>query len=171
MYRQLKQRGMTLLEVMIAMVIFSIGMLGLAALQVAGISETGNSEKRTQATLIANDMIERIRANPTGDYSNGTINYSSITALTCSTPPNPYCEDAGTNSSGTCTAQQMAVFDASLVACQTIGRLPSAGLRVDCTDANGTNAACTSPYRTVRVNWVANSKINPNKNLNITFRP
>jgi len=64
-----KQTGFTLLEVMIALVIFSIGLLGLAGMQAAGVRNNQISYTRTVATQLAYDMADRIRNNPTVDYS------------------------------------------------------------------------------------------------------
>ncbi len=163
--------GATLLEVMIALMVFSIGMLGLAALQVTGLRETGNAEKRSQATLIANDIIERMRSNITattaGDYA--TVNYGTIN---CNATPAPFCEDSSLTSASACTPTQMATFDAALVYCQAKNRLPTGSLGVTCTDAAGVLAACTSAYRTVTLTWVNNTEFgNANKTMSLTFRP
>jgi len=60
------QHGFTLLEVLIALLILSIGLLGLAALQTVGLRSNQMATMRTQATLIAYDITDRMRANPTG---------------------------------------------------------------------------------------------------------
>ncbi len=62
--RPARGRGFSLLETLIALVVFSLGILGLAALQ--GLSKKTNFEaiERTQAAFLANDIIERMRANP-----------------------------------------------------------------------------------------------------------
>ena len=62
----LKQRGFTLLEVMIALLIFSIGLLGLAGLQAGGLRSNNQAQLRTIAVIQAYDMADRIRANPRG---------------------------------------------------------------------------------------------------------
>lgn len=88
-----KHNGFTLLEVMIAMVIFSIGLLGLAGMQSAGIRNNQVSYARTIATQLAYDMADRIRNNP-------GVNYAA-------TAPN-----GGTNCLLTaCNAATMAAFD------------------------------------------------------------
>lgn len=92
-----RSRGMTLIEVLIAIVIFAIGLLGIAALQVAGLRYTKGSQTRAVAVLQAENMIDRMRANPTGvaddDYD------SPIDAQTVD------CDDA------TCTPAELAAFD------------------------------------------------------------
>lgn len=93
------QNGFTLLEVMIALVIFSIGLLGLAGLQSAGMRNNQISYSRTYATQLAYDLADRIRNN---NPDTAVIDYSTIA------PNNiPNCL---TNVAG-CTAAQMAAFD------------------------------------------------------------
>jgi type IV pilus assembly protein PilV len=57
-------RGFTLLEILIAMVVLSIGMLGVAALQGVGLRSNHGAYLTSQASLLAYDMADRIRANP-----------------------------------------------------------------------------------------------------------
>jgi type IV pilus assembly protein PilV len=95
MMKTLKQQSaFTLLEVMIALVIFSIGMLGLAGLQSAGLRSNQISYSRTIATQLLYDMSDRIRNNPGVDYA--------------TTAPS-----GGTNcvTGAVCTPAQMAAFD------------------------------------------------------------
>ena len=56
-------KGFTLLEVLITVVIFSIGLLALAGLQVKGLQLAADSASKTTATLLANDIADRMRAN------------------------------------------------------------------------------------------------------------
>jgi type IV pilus assembly protein PilV len=68
-------RGFTLVEVMVALIIFSIGLLGLAGLQANAISGNSQSYYRTQANFFAYDILDRMRANRdsalNGDYDIG----------------------------------------------------------------------------------------------------
>jgi type IV pilus assembly protein PilV len=59
-----RQQGFTLLEVLIALVILSIGLLGIAALQGVGLRSSQGAYLTSQAGLLAYDMADRIRANP-----------------------------------------------------------------------------------------------------------
>ena len=93
------QSGFTLLEVMIALVIFSIGLLGLAGLQAGGLRSNTQAQLRTIATIQAYDMADRIRANPRG-VEDGNYN-----AMDDSTPTAEDCINA------TCTAAEMATYD------------------------------------------------------------
>ena len=51
------QSGVMLLEVLIALLIFALGVLGLVGLQANAIKQSGQSQYRTDATLLANDLI------------------------------------------------------------------------------------------------------------------
>ncbi len=57
--------GFTLLEVLIALLILSIGLLGLAALQANSLKINHGALLRTQATFLTYDMMDRLRANRT----------------------------------------------------------------------------------------------------------
>ncbi len=59
----LSQRGFTLLEVMIAVFVLAIGLLGMAHLQITSLKHNQSAEYRTQAALFAADMLDRMRAN------------------------------------------------------------------------------------------------------------
>lgn len=60
-----------MIEVLIALVVTSIGLLGLAALQVTSLKVNHSAYLRTQATELAHDMADRMRANPTAATSGG----------------------------------------------------------------------------------------------------
>ncbi len=65
-------RGMTLLEVLIAVLVSCIGLLGLAGLQTASVRFNASAYYRSQATSLAYDLADRMRANREaaldGDY-------------------------------------------------------------------------------------------------------
>ena len=81
------QAGMTLIEVLVAMLILSTGFLGAAAVQVSALKYTSSAHMKTQASFIAYDMMDRIRANAGADYSvaaldqiQGSLGVSSVLA-------------------------------------------------------------------------------------------
>ena len=57
------QKGFGLIEILIALLILAIGLLGMASLQTTSLQQTTGSQARTQAIFLAEDMVERIRAN------------------------------------------------------------------------------------------------------------
>jgi type IV pilus assembly protein PilV len=60
--RRPAQAGATMIEVLVAILIFSFGMLGLAGLQVKTMAYTQSSLMRSQATALADDVLDRMRA-------------------------------------------------------------------------------------------------------------
>lgn len=61
-----KQRGYTLIEVLVAMLVFSLGLLGMAGLQIEGLKQNQNAYVRSQALIAAGDIADRMRSNVTG---------------------------------------------------------------------------------------------------------
>ena len=57
------QRGLTLIESMVALLVISIGLLGIAALQITAMNQNTSSLNHSQAVWIAYNMSDRIRAN------------------------------------------------------------------------------------------------------------
>lgn len=94
-----RQGGSSLLEVLVALLVLSIGLLGLAALQTTGLKFNQQSYQRTQGTLLAYEILDRIRSNPVG-----IANYDNVT-LASGPPGHSNCL------STLCTAAQIAVYD------------------------------------------------------------
>jgi type IV pilus assembly protein PilV len=85
-----RQSGFTLLEVLIALVVLAVGLLGLAGLQTFGLRYSHESYERTQANLLMYDVLDRMRANPATALTDGyNMTLSSTdtapTATACST--------------------------------------------------------------------------------------
>lgn len=57
------QRGVTMVEALVALVVLSVGMLGIAGLYVSSLRAERTAQLRTYAIALVNDMIDRIRAN------------------------------------------------------------------------------------------------------------
>lgn len=69
-----KNTGFTLIEVLIAMLVLAVGLLGLAGLQATSLKNNQSAYNRSQATQLAYIMADRMRANVAGKatYINGT---------------------------------------------------------------------------------------------------
>lgn len=67
--------GFSLVEVLVALVVIGVGMLGMAGLYVNTLRSNGTAISRTEAVNLAADLAERIRANPLGQ-----ANYQPATA-------------------------------------------------------------------------------------------
>ena len=98
-----KVRGVSLVEAMVAMLVLSIGMLGIAALYVESLRSGRSALARTQAIMLVTDMADRIRANASAVNSYAK---AANTAGTLSTACN-----GGT---GTCTPANMAANDVAI---------------------------------------------------------
>jgi type IV pilus assembly protein PilV len=71
-----RQGGLSMIEVLVAIVIISLGLLGMAGLQASGLRTSQSAFYRAQAAQFANDMAERMRAN-LGDARNYTLALSA----------------------------------------------------------------------------------------------
>ena len=93
------QRGVTLVEAMIALLVISIGLLGIASLQLTAMNQNTSALNHSQAVWIAYNMSDRIRANITQ-----FANYDGIRT------DNSYAQDCVGNP---CSTAQMVTADAA----------------------------------------------------------
>jgi len=116
--------GFSLIEVLVALLVLSIGLLGIAMLQIQGVRFNYGSYSRSQAVLLANDFAERMYANRPGvdallyaPYaSDGSI--TGTTAVACGTPPAQICSvQSDEDTPDVCTVAQMAAYDRFVAAC------------------------------------------------------
>lgn len=119
-----KSRGFTLVEVLVAVLVLAIGLLGLAGLQVTGLRNNQSAYYRSQATQLAYDMADRMRANPAGTKNGAYNNPAAAQTAACLTI-------AG------CPAAQMAGNDAFEWNAILANQLPS-GTGVVCIDGTPT---------------------------------
>jgi type IV pilus assembly protein PilV len=100
-----RERGFSLLEVMIALLVLSFGLLGIAGLQTFSLQFNHQSYERTQATLLISEIFDRIMANPTAARAG---NYDSVPLGSPSTSYTGYGTCATT---GCATTSQLATYD------------------------------------------------------------
>jgi type IV pilus assembly protein PilV len=102
------QTGSTLIEVLIALLIFTVGLQGIASMQYQSVKDNFDSSQRSYGVWAAQELINRIRANPDA-RSAGNYN---INANPCdgSIPPT-YCADRKASGAAICMPAQMATFD------------------------------------------------------------
>lgn len=67
--RPFMQRGFSLLEVLISIVVLSIGLLGMAGLQANALRNTQSSLQRTQVSMLGHLIFDAMRANRLVEYS------------------------------------------------------------------------------------------------------
>jgi len=104
------QGGASLIEVLVSVVIASIGLLALAGVNAASVRYTKMSQYRAVATQLANDMGERMRANKTG-FSNADYNYAVKFADQTTKASLPSGNDLCNTAALSCTPAQIAALD------------------------------------------------------------
>jgi len=143
-----RNRGFTLLEVLIALLIFTLGLLGMAGLLVVSVRVNHGAYLRTQASFLAQSMADRMRANTprvwTNDYS---ASYPTADTNPC----------AGTTA---CSRANIAIRDKSFWSLQLQDQLPNATASINCTPGAGVisaaDAANGAPYTglcNMIINW------------------
>lgn len=81
------QQGSSLIEILIALLVLSIGLVGLARFQNTVLQGNHSAYLRSQTTILLYDIADRMRANRSAALS-GAYNISSLTGATCDyTPP------------------------------------------------------------------------------------
>lgn len=80
-------KGFTLIEVLIAMVVLAFGLLGLAAMQTSGLKNNLSAYQRSQATQLAYDMADRMRVN-VADANEASGKYATAAITTSHTQAN-----------------------------------------------------------------------------------
>ena len=160
-----KMAGFTLLEVLIALLILSIGLLGFAAIQMSALNATEEGYLRSQATAIAESSAARMKANRVYLLQGATNEYNSEAAsgtfdLWCDMelmagpgdlPPMPAC--AGTDG---CLDDQLAQLDKNQICAQMLDSgMPAGRMGVICTDRDGADAdnCSTGSRMTILVGW------------------
>lgn len=91
----ISNRGFTLMEVLVALAVLSIGLLGMAGMQLFSLTSNYDAYLRTQATYFAYDLIDKVRANRaetlTGGYDSalssipGSFTNCQLPSANCST--------------------------------------------------------------------------------------
>ena len=126
-----REQGFSLIEVLIALVIMSVGMLGIAGLFVLSMQAGRTSLFRHNAVLLAGDVADRIRANPRAG-----IDYTGFGA------------DSGCVATGIdCNEAAIASHDIFLWNQQAIDSLPNGDVTILF------NGAIVPPTYTIGVNW------------------
>jgi type IV pilus assembly protein PilV len=144
---RLGQLGFTLVETMVAMVVLSVGMLGIAGLYATTLRSSGGAIYRMQAVSLATDLADRIRAN-----RNAILAYAGAAA-----DNNCY----GAAAVADCTPAQMAANDL-FVWQQQLNRVLPGGIGLVAVVVPG--GAVPNTY-TIQINWVEQGGLAQNYSL------
>ncbi|MBO9662412.1 type IV pilus modification protein PilV [Dokdonella sp.] len=114
-----RSRGFTLLEVLIAVLVFSLGLLGVAGLMVLSVRANHSAYLRTQASFLAESMADRIRGSVgrTKDY-NGDYPTSGAGAGGCKVAP--------------CSPDELVTRDQEVWSKQLTDFLPNSTASINC---------------------------------------
>ena len=132
-------RGFTLLEILVALLVLSIGLLGLAGLQTFSLRNNHSALLRSQAVVLAYDALDRMRSN----RDQAMLGAGSAYNTTYSQAAGSY---STTGCSSNCTSSDLATYDLATWK-DDVARLPAGQAQISI-DAN--NKA------TVQVQWSDN---------------
>jgi len=93
-------RGVTMVEAMVALIVISVGMLGIAGLYLSSLQAGRSANLRIQAVNLASEMADRIRANRNAQGAYVLAAGTLPSAVDCAT--------------GTCTPAQIAQSDKNI---------------------------------------------------------
>lgn len=111
-----RQSGLNLVEILVAALILSVGLLSLAGLQVASLKSTQGATHKQQASFMIHELFERMRSNRiaalAGEYNTATSPTSGGVAVDCSATVSPDC-----GGSSLCSTTELAAYDLHTVQC------------------------------------------------------
>ena len=111
-----KQDGLGMIEVLVAVLVLSIGVIGMAGLQVQALQASTDSSQRTTALMLARSIVGQMRSNVDAmdDYAN------AYAGIDCDAGAPQSC------SAAKCSTAQLAVYDAYSLMCGNSGAARSA---------------------------------------------
>jgi type IV pilus assembly protein PilV len=124
-------RGSTLIEVLISMLILSIGLLGVAKLQAASMRFSVGSNARAAVAVNLSDFADRIHANPEGDDHAYLLNdnYATQRASMVANTVVP-AKDCGAANT-TCTTDELAAYDITQLRLALNANMPGSALYIE----------------------------------------
>jgi type IV pilus assembly protein PilV len=98
-----RQTGFSMIELLVAVLVMGIGVLGITALQMVSLQNNRGALVRAEASVRAYDLLDRIRANPNGAYGGVAFGDAPPAANDCMANP--------------CSVAQMTDFDQAVWKC------------------------------------------------------
>lgn len=146
MDKPLKQKGMTLIEVLVAFVILAIGMLGIASMLLLSSKVNNSSYAKQQAVQCIYDIFDKMRTNSQAAI-NGSYNISNLNSNgspTAPTKPGAMCDASA------CNKTQLATYDTWDWLTNNVSKLPNGSGSITSVTAPGTAG---NTLLTVTVQW------------------
>ncbi len=152
--QQRRARGFSLIEVLVSVVIISVGLLGIAKMQALALSSTGVASKRSLAALEASSLAASMHADraywasgvaapaPGFTVTGTTISDANLAAA-------QLCTSAG--AAADCSPLQLAAYDVQTWATAVSNLLPNPVSTVICSNAVGVPVSCT-----IQITWSEN---------------
>lgn len=136
------QQGASLIEVMVSVFIFAVGVLGFASLQSRSLQATFDNGQRDQVVWLTQSLVDRVRLNA-GAATNYMTGLDEFDVADCPTSdPAPLCDEEA------CTAAEMVTFDIWDLYCRNDFQGANAikGLVVDftCINTDGGTSTCAA---------------------------
>lgn len=136
----LRHRGFSLIEVLVALLVLSIGLLGLAALQTVSLQYNTGSYYRTQAAFLAYDIIDRMRVNSVAVANSDGNGYDQPTSSAVTATVN--CDTAA------CSSADLATYDVRRWYDKAVATLPNAATTPPTIDIDSNRRA------TITIRWM-----------------
>jgi type IV pilus assembly protein PilV len=111
-----QQQGVSLIEVLVSMVIFSVGILGMSTLQTRVLQENIDQQQRDVAIWKAQAIIDRINLNKTAPALAQYVTDVTDNSI-CDAPPATFCAATNGTAADECDALEMATYDSWDVLC------------------------------------------------------
>lgn len=142
--------GFSLVEVLVALIVFSVGLLGIAKMEALALSTTSTSSRRSIAALEASSLAASMHVNR-GFWESAAASGIQVTmaGTTVTNLPGgaaPVCDYSGGGQPAACSAQGLAAFDLNAWAVTLSTVLPNDAATVQCNT--------TTPLEcTIQIQW------------------
>ncbi len=153
-----------MVEVLVAMIVLAVGIIGLLRLQAEGLKNNHSAYLKSQVVSLIDDMADRIRANEAGFKNNY---YDTIDTSTLSSDPGFDCMThySGTSSGSACNKQELARYDIYVWGKALSTMLPTGEGTVVCNDS----PCLTNSARTITVLWDDHRTGNADTEFSVIF--
>lgn len=142
--KRTRQRGVGMIEVLVALLVLAIGVLGYAGLQLSALKGAETAHVRARATALARESLERMMVNPEAAAFYQDANAWSGAAPSAGQEPAGRLDCIGNRE---CSSDDMAKWDIQQLTWQAANTLPAGRIRVSSCAMSG------APSRCVVVAW------------------